>query len=67
VGNREIKERKVAEIKKDLESSTVIVITDYRGLTVAQIGNLRRMLSAEGVKYKVVKNTYYPGCQRDGP
>lgn len=57
MGNREIKERKVAEIKKDLENSTVIVITDYRGLTVAQIGNLRRMLSAEGVKYKVVKNT----------
>jgi len=35
----------------------VVVLTDYRGLTVTQISALRRMLSEEGVKYKVVKNT----------
>jgi large subunit ribosomal protein L10 len=57
LGNREVKERKVAEIKKDLDSSRVVVITDYRGLTVAQISNLRRTLNKEGVKYRVVKNT----------
>ncbi len=57
MGNREVKEEKVLEIKKDLDNSKVIVITDYRGLTVAQISNLRRMLNEEGVKYKVVKNT----------
>ena len=57
LSNREIKEKKVSEIKNDLESSKVIVLTDYRGLTVTQINSLRRTLSKEGVKYKVVKNT----------
>ncbi|RJX23956.1 MAG: 50S ribosomal protein L10 [Dethiobacter sp.] len=57
MGNREVKEEKVLEIKEDLNNSKVVVLTDYRGLTVAQISKLRRILSEEGVKYKVVKNT----------
>ena len=65
MGNREIKEKKVLEIKKDLEDSKVIVLTDYRGLTVTQINALRRTLSQEGVKYKVVKNTLTLLAARD--
>lgn len=57
MGNREVKERKVSEILKDLEGTSIVVLTDYRGLSVAQISNLRRMLKQEGAKYKVVKNT----------
>lgn len=57
MANRKEKEIKVEEIKEDLRNSKVIVLTDYRGLTVAQINNLRRILKEEGGQYKVVKNT----------
>lgn len=57
LGSRKEKEKKVQEIKEDLQSASVIVLTDYRGLNVVQINNLRRMLQEEGIRYKVVKNT----------
>jgi large subunit ribosomal protein L10 len=57
LANRKEKEKKVEAIKKDLRNSNIIVLTDYRGLTVAQLSNLRRILKEEGVQYKVVKNT----------
>lgn len=46
----------VAEIKELLESSNGVILTEYRGLTVAQMKNLRRALGAE-TEYAVVKNT----------
>ena len=33
------------------------VMTDYRGLSTAQVDELRRKLRASGIDYKVVKNT----------
>ena len=57
MGSRKLKEKKVEEIKADLQKAKVIVLTDYRGLIVAEINKLRRMLKEEGVQYKVVKNT----------
>jgi large subunit ribosomal protein L10 len=57
VGSRKLKEKKVEEIKTNLQDSKVIVLTDYRGLTVTEINELRRILKEEGVQYKVVKNT----------
>ncbi len=57
LSSRKQKQKKVQEIRKDLESSQVIVLTDYRGLTVAKMNQLRRLLEADGVRYKVVKNT----------
>jgi len=65
LGIRREKELKVEEIKGDLDKSKVIVLTDYRGLTVAQISNLRRILREEGVKYRVVKNTLTRLAVRD--
>ncbi|WP_326502873.1 50S ribosomal protein L10 [Rothia nasimurium] len=46
----------VAEIKELLESSNGVILTEYRGLTVAQMKELRRALGAE-TEYAVVKNT----------
>ena len=57
LSSRKLKEEKVKEIKQDLEKAKAIVLTDYRGLAVAEINKLRRMLKEEGVQYKVVKNT----------
>lgn len=57
MGSRKLKEKKVEEIKTDLRGSKVIVLTDYRGLTVMEINELRRTLKEAGAQYKVVKNT----------
>lgn len=57
LGSRKLKEKKVEEIKAELQKAKAIVLTDYRGLVVAEINKLRRMLKEEGVQYKVVKNT----------
>ncbi len=57
MGKRPEKENKVAEIKDDLSRANIIVLTDYRGLNVAQMNKLRRILQQEGIKYRVVKNT----------
>ena len=46
----------VAELKGRFESSTAAVLTEYRGLSVAQIAQLRRSLG-ENAEYAVVKNT----------
>ncbi len=40
-----------------LQRSQVAVLTDYRGMTVATITQLRRQLRTKGVEYHVAKNT----------
>ncbi|SDF85044.1 50S ribosomal protein L10 [Sporolituus thermophilus] len=47
----------VAELKEKLANTKGAVITNYRGLTVAQDTKLRRKLREAGVEYRVVKNT----------
>jgi large subunit ribosomal protein L10 len=54
---REEKVREVEELAELLSRSGLVVLTDYRGLTVADMGNLRRKLRAQGVEYRVAKNT----------
>ena len=46
----------VAEITEHFRSSTATVLTEYRGLTVAQLKTLRRSLG-DTATYAVVKNT----------
>ncbi|MCL2791762.1 MAG: 50S ribosomal protein L10 [Spirochaetaceae bacterium] len=48
----------VSEIKTKIENVKDFVVTDYRGLTVEQITNLRRKLRELNTEYKVVKNRY---------
>ena len=52
-GKRETVER----LRELLARATTAVVTDYRGLTVKQLEDLRRKLRAEGIDYVVVKNT----------
>jgi large subunit ribosomal protein L10 len=46
----------VAEIKESFQTSAGAVLTEYRGLSVAQLGELRRSLG-EHATFSVVKNT----------
>ncbi len=57
MAHRAKKEGIVREIKEKLDSSQVVILTDYRGLNVADITELRRQLREEGIEFKVVKNT----------
>ncbi len=47
----------VDEVRERLGSATASVVTEYRGLTVAELAELRRSLAAAGGDYKVYKNT----------
>ena len=53
----ELKQPVVAEISEKINGAQAVVLVDHRGLTVAQDTELRKALRAEGVKYKVYKNT----------
>lgn len=46
----------VAELKEELQSSQGAVLTEYRGLSVAQMMQLRRSLG-QNARFRVVKNT----------
>mgnify|MGYP003622246780 CR=1 FL=1 len=46
----------IAELKGDFDKSSAVLLTEYRGLTVAQLQTLRRALGANA-EYKVAKNT----------
>lgn len=45
------------EVSTQLASAPVVYITDYMGLNVAQITELRRRCREAGVVFKVIKNT----------
>src|SRR5437870_4099855 len=51
------KHEAVARLTDQLSRATSAVVTDYRGLRVKQLEDLRRRLRAEGIEYVVVKNT----------
>ena len=51
------KEAAVAEMAEALEATSGIYLADFTGLTVEGANQLRRELRAQGVRYKVVKNT----------
>lgn len=47
----------VEEIAGKMKSAESTVVVEYRGLTVAQVTQLRRDLRAEGIEFKVYKNS----------
>lgn len=54
---REAKEQAVAKLSDELGRIKLAVMTDYRGLTVAEVEELRGLMRAEGMVYRVTKNT----------
>jgi len=55
--NKEQKAKVVTDLKEKFEKTKGMVMTDYKGMTVAEISDLRNLLRAAGIEYKVVKNT----------
>lgn len=55
--DRAQKEQVVAELNEKLQQANAAILTDYKGLTVEEITDLRTRLVESGVEYRVVKNT----------
>jgi large subunit ribosomal protein L10 len=52
----EAKRQVVAELREQLSHSRTLIVSQYRGLTVKEIAEIRRSLRKQDVTYKIVKN-----------
>lgn len=55
--NLEKKKEIVGDLHEKFSKSKVVIVTDYKGMNVTAMNDLRRRLRAEEVEYRVVKNT----------
>jgi large subunit ribosomal protein L10 len=55
--NRTEKEQLVSELKEKLQGATALYYTDFTGLNVKRMTDLRRRLRKANVEYVVIKNT----------
>ena len=53
----EKKEQAVRDIQGWLDGATIVISTNYTGMSVSDMTALRRVLREKDVRYKVVKNT----------
>lgn len=58
-GAKNQKSEIVSSVKEMIENSSAVYLTDYSGITVGDINNIRNEFRKEGVKYKVIKNTLF--------
>jgi large subunit ribosomal protein L10 len=52
----EAKQTTVAELRDQISQSRTMIVSEYRGLTVKEIAEIRRALRKQDVAYRVVKN-----------
>lgn len=57
MATREEKAAIIDELRERLRGTDLVIVTDYRGLTVGQMQTLRRELRAAGGQFRVAKNT----------
>ena len=53
----EKKKEIVADIHDRFSRGKIVILTDYKGLNVAKMNELRRLLREAGVEFRVTKNT----------
>ncbi len=52
----EAKRETVAELRAEVARSKALIVSEYRGLKVSELGEIRRALRRQDVTYRVVKN-----------
>ena len=52
----EAKRETVAELREALAGSRTLIVSEYRGLSVKELAEIRRALRKQDVSYRVVKN-----------
>jgi large subunit ribosomal protein L10 len=62
---RQTRVEEVERLKARLRQAKSMILTDYRGLTVAQITELRRALRESAAEYRVVKNSLTQRAARE--
>jgi large subunit ribosomal protein L10 len=55
----------VSELQEGISGSSALLMTDYRGLKVSEITELRRNLRGAGTDYAVVKNTLFSRAAKE--
>ncbi len=55
--NKAEKQAEVDKLAERMTAAEMAILAEYRGLTVAQVTDLRKQLNSKGVRGKVVKNT----------
>ncbi len=65
------KEETVVKLKEKLQKSKALVFTDFKGLTMAQLSDLRNKLRDQNAEFTITKNTLLklakPEIDLDGP
>jgi large subunit ribosomal protein L10 len=62
----EAKKTTVAELRDELARSRTMIVSEYRGLTVKEIAEVRRALRQQDVRYRIVKNRLMRIAAGDG-
>lgn len=62
---RVAKENKVALLKDLFQSNSVVLLMDYKGITVNEDTEFRRSMREAGVSYQVTKNTFIKRAAND--
>jgi large subunit ribosomal protein L10 len=52
----EAKRETVAELREELSRNPTLIVSEYRGLSVTELAEIRRSLRKQNVTYRVVKN-----------
>lgn len=63
----EEKKQIVEDLHERFAKSSLVILTDFKGLDVAAVSDLRRKLTQAGVEYKVAKNTLMARASEDTP
>ena len=63
----EAKRETVAALTEEARSATAMIVSEYRGLKVSELGEIRRNLSKQNVTYRVVKNRLMRIASQENP
>jgi large subunit ribosomal protein L10 len=63
----EAKREMIEDLRAQLGGSTTLIVSEYRGLKVKEIGEIRRALRKQDVTYRVVKNRLMRIAAQDSP
>ncbi|MCX8031033.1 MAG: 50S ribosomal protein L10 [Thermodesulfovibrionales bacterium] len=61
------KSKQIDQLVEKFSKSKGVLLTEYKGLTVAELAELRRQMKEIGGEYKVVKNTLISIAAKDTP
>ena len=63
----EAKRETVAELREELAQARTLIVSEYRGLKVKEIAEIRRALRKQDVTYRVVKNRLMRIAAQENP